>query len=148
MKAASAADLRNRLNSGPSKLLRYQPSPTCAARPQIPTLPRIRTNDSSPARADEQGHADPRRWPALIVLLLASFMNLIDVTIVNVALPSLQTNMGADPSQVEWVIAAYVLAFALGSLFGCLGDICWRTVMFSIGVAVDACSAFGGGAQY
>lgn len=81
--------------------------------------------------------ADPRRWPALIVLLLASFMNLIDVTIVNVALPSLQKNMGADPSQIEWVIAAYVLAFALGLLpFGRLGDIVGRTRMFLIGVGL------------
>jgi EmrB/QacA subfamily drug resistance transporter len=80
--------------------------------------------------------ADPRRWIALAVLLLASFMNLIDVTIVNVALPSLQTNLGADASHIEWVIAAYVLAFALGLLpFGRLGDIVGRTHMFLIGVA-------------
>jgi EmrB/QacA subfamily drug resistance transporter len=90
--------------------------------------------------------ADPRRWPALIVLLLASFMNLIDVTIVNVALPSLQQNMGADPSQIQWVIAAYVLAFALGLLpFGRLGDIVGRTKMFLIGVSLfTLASAFCG----
>jgi EmrB/QacA subfamily drug resistance transporter len=80
--------------------------------------------------------ADPRRWVALAVLLLASFMNLIDVTIVNVALPSLQQKLGADANQIEWVIAAYVLAFALGLLpFGRLGDIVGRTHMFLIGVA-------------
>lgn len=90
--------------------------------------------------------ADPRRWVALAVLLLASFMNLIDVTIVNVALPSLQQNLGADPSQIEWVIAAYVLAFALGLLpFGRLGDIVGRTRMFLIGVAAfTLASAFCG----
>lgn len=83
-----------------------------------------------------KAEADPRRWVALAVLLLASFMNLIDVTIVNVALPSLQQNLGADPSQIEWVIAAYVLAFALGLLpFGRLGDIVGRTHMFLFGVA-------------
>ncbi len=72
--------------------------------------------------------ADPRRWVALAVLLLASFMNLIDVTIVNVALPSLQSQLGADANDIEWVIAAYVLAFALGLLpFGRLGDIVGRT---------------------
>ncbi len=82
-----------------------------------------------------KAEADPRRWIALAVLLLASFMNLIDVTIVNVALPSLQENLGADASQIEWVIAAYVLAFALGLLpFGRLGDIVGRTHMFLIGV--------------
>jgi EmrB/QacA subfamily drug resistance transporter len=81
--------------------------------------------------------ADPRRWPALIVLLLASFMNLVDVTIVNVALPSLQENLGADATHIEWVIAAYVLAFALGLLpFGRLGDIVGRTRMFLVGVTL------------
>lgn len=90
--------------------------------------------------------ADPRRWVALFVLLLASFMNLIDVTIVNVALPSLQANLGADASHIEWVIAAYVLAFALGLLpFGRLGDIVGRTNMFLVGVAAfTLASAFCG----
>ena len=83
-----------------------------------------------------KAEADPRRWVALAVLLIASFMNLIDVTIVNVAIPSMQKNLGADASQIEWVIAAYVLAFALGLLpFGRLGDIVGRTHMFLIGVA-------------
>ena len=83
-----------------------------------------------------KAEADPRRWLALAVLLIASFMNLIDVTIVNVAIPSMQQNLHADASQIEWVIAAYVLAFALGLLpFGRLGDIVGRTRMFLIGVA-------------
>ena len=84
-----------------------------------------------------KAEADPRRWLALAVLLIASFMNLIDVTIVNVAIPSMQQNLGADASQIEWVIAAYVLAFALGLLpFGRLGDIVGRTHMFLIGVSL------------
>lgn len=79
--------------------------------------------------------ADPRRWLALFLLLLASFMNLIDVTIVNVALPAMQANLGANSSQIEWVVAAYVLAFALGLLpFGRLGDIVGRKGMFIVGV--------------
>ncbi len=90
--------------------------------------------------------ADPRRWVALAVLLLASFMNLIDVTIVNVALPSLQSKLGAEPQEIEWVIAAYVLAFALGLLpFGRLGDMVGRTRMFLIGVSCfTLASAFCG----
>ena len=61
-------------------------------------------------------------------------MDLIDVTIVNVAVPNAK-NLGADASEIEWVIAAYVLAFALGLLpFGRLGDIPRRTRMFLIGV--------------
>ena len=93
-----------------------------------------------------KAEADPRRWLALAVLLIASFMNLIDVTIVNVAIPSMQKNLGADASQIEWVIAAYVLAFALGLLpFGRLGDIVGRTRMFLLGVtAFSAASALCG----
>lgn len=79
---------------------------------------------------------DPRRWLALFVLLIANFMNLIDVTIVNVALPSMREGLGATDSQIEWVIAAYILAFALGLLpFGRLGDILGRTTLFLWGVA-------------
>lgn len=79
---------------------------------------------------------DPRRWLSLFVLLIANFMNLIDVTIVNVALPSMRENLGATDSQIEWVIAAYILAFALGLLpFGRLGDILGRTKLFLWGVA-------------
>ena len=79
--------------------------------------------------------ADPRRWIALFVLLIANFMNLIDVTIVNVALPSMREGLGATDSQIEWVIAAYIMAFALGLLpFGRLGDILGRTTLFLWGV--------------
>jgi EmrB/QacA subfamily drug resistance transporter len=78
---------------------------------------------------------DPRRWLSLVILLIANFMNLIDVTIVNVALPSMRTHLGATDTQIEWVIAAYILAFALGLLpFGRLGDIVGRTRMFLLGV--------------
>lgn len=82
-----------------------------------------------------QAAPDPRRWLALFVLLIANFMNLIDVTIVNVALPSMRDNLGATDSQIEWVVAAYILAFALGLLpFGRLGDIYGRTRLFLWGV--------------
>ena len=71
--------------------------------------------------------AHPRRWLAMSILLLAGFMNLIDVTIVNVALPRLQQNLGATSTEIQWVVAAYVLAFALGLLpFGRLGDMIGR----------------------
>lgn len=86
----------------------------------------------APASAAE---AYPRRWSALGILLLAAFMNLVDLSIVNVALPSMQRNMGATSAQIEWVAAAYVLAFALGLLpFGRLGDRIGRKRMFLLGV--------------
>lgn len=87
-----------------------------------------------PASAAE---AYPRRWAALGILLMAAFMNLIDLSIVNVALPSMQRNMGATSAQIEWVAAIYVLAFALGLLpFGRLGDRIGRKRMFLLGVTV------------
>ncbi|MCW4113643.1 DHA2 family efflux MFS transporter permease subunit [Aurantimonas sp. MSK8Z-1] len=77
----------------------------------------------------------PRRWLVLATLLLAGFMNLIDVTIVNVAIPSLKADLGASDADVEWVVAAYILAFALGLLpLGRLGDIVGRKRMFLWGV--------------
>lgn len=86
-----------------------------------------------PASAAE---AYPRRWLALGILLLAAFMNLVDLSIVNVALPAMQRNMGATSAQIEWVAAAYVLAFALGLLpFGRLGDRIGRKRMFLLGMA-------------
>ena len=77
----------------------------------------------------------PERWVALAVLLCAVFMNMLDVTIVNVALPSIQRSLGASNSDIEWVVAGYVLMFALALLpFGRLGDIVGRKRMFMIGV--------------
>ena len=85
----------------------------------------------------EAADAYPKRWPALATLLLAGFMNLIDITIVNVALPRLQVSLGATSTDIEWVVAAYVLAFALGLLpFGRLGDVIGRKRMFLIGISL------------
>ena len=79
----------------------------------------------------------PGRWIAFGVLLGAGFMNLLDLTIVNVALPSLQTAFDASTSQIEWVVAAYILVFALGLLpAGRLGDIYGKRALFIAGVVV------------
>ncbi|WP_245197514.1 DHA2 family efflux MFS transporter permease subunit [Jiella mangrovi] len=89
---------------------------------------------------------DSRRWLTLSILLLAGFMNLIDVTIVNVAIPSLKADLGASDSQIEWVVAGYIVAFALGLLpLGRLGDVVGRKRMFLIGISgFTLCSAFCG----
>jgi EmrB/QacA subfamily drug resistance transporter len=91
---------------------------------------------SQPSQSGTPQQPYERRWLMLVILLLAGFMNLIDVNIVNVALPSLQRNLQASASQIEWVVAAYILAFAIGLLpFGRLGDRIGRKRMFLIGVA-------------
>ncbi|KIN78244.1 MFS transporter [Sulfitobacter mediterraneus] len=76
-----------------------------------------------------------RRWAALAVLYLASLINLIDVSIVNVALPQIQADTGATPTQLKWVAEAYVLALAVGLLpFGRFGDVFGRPRMFVWGL--------------
>jgi len=77
------------------------------------------------------------RWWALAVLLIAGFMNLIDVTIVNVALPSMQAAFDASSTQIEWIVAAYIMTYALCLLpMGRLGDILGRRRVFLWGVGV------------
>ena len=77
------------------------------------------------------------RWIAMATLLVAGFMNLIDVTIVNVALPSLRSDFGASANQIEWVVAAYILVFALVLIpGGRYGDLLGRRRMFLWGVCV------------
>ena len=86
-------------------------------------------------QADGLHEHHERRWIAMAVLLIAGFMNLIDVTIVNVALPSMQSGLGATSSEIEWVVAAYIMAFAICLLpFGRLGDMLGRRRIFLIGV--------------
>jgi EmrB/QacA subfamily drug resistance transporter len=78
---------------------------------------------------------DPRRWLAFGILLLAGFMDLLDSTIVFVALPSISADLGASYAAIEWVVTAYILAFALGLITGGrLGDIHGRKRVFLVGV--------------
>ncbi|NUS49978.1 MAG: MFS transporter, partial [Nocardioidaceae bacterium] len=75
------------------------------------------------------------RWRALAVTLLVGFMSLLDVTIVNVAVPSIQRGLGASPAQVQWVISGYALTFGLTLVAGGrLGDVLGRRRMFVIGL--------------
>lgn len=75
------------------------------------------------------------RIVAVSVLLFASFMDLMDNTIVNVALPSMEHDLGAAPAQLEWVVSGYMLAFAAFLVTGGrLGDILGRRRVFVVGV--------------
>jgi len=80
--------------------------------------------------------ADPRRWLTLVILLLAAFMNLLDVSIVNIAIPSIQRDLHASYADVQWALAGYTLAYALVLITGGrLGDTFGRKRLFLIGVA-------------
>ena len=82
------------------------------------------------------GELDPRRWPALLVAVSALFMTLIDVSIVNVALPSISRGTGAGPAELQWVVSGYALAFGMVPIIaGRLGDDRGRKRMLLIGVA-------------
>src|SRR5690625_2195463 len=89
----------------------------------------------------ETGTADfvpqPVRWRILIVLLAAIFMSLIAVSIVNVALPSIQGGLGASESDLQWVLSGYALTFGVVLVAaGRAGDIVGRGGIFVIGVTV------------
>ena len=62
--------------------------------------------------------ADPRRWAALIVLLAAAFMNLLDVSIVNIAVPSIQRGLHASYAQVQWTLAGVAGFTIMSALCG------------------------------
>ena len=78
---------------------------------------------------------DPRRWRILGVSLVIAFMALLDVTIVNVALPSIQSGLGTTPATVQWVVSGYALAFGLTLVAGGrLGDAYGRRRLMLIGL--------------
>jgi EmrB/QacA subfamily drug resistance transporter len=78
-----------------------------------------------------------RKWWTLLAVCVATFMLLLDITIVNVALPSIQRDLNASLSSLQWVVDAYALTLASFLLvFGSLGDRLGRRRIFSIGFAV------------
>ncbi|MFJ8698665.1 MFS transporter [Streptomyces ardesiacus] len=85
---------------------------------------------------DTEDEPDPRRWRALWVTLVAGFMTLLDVTIVAVALPSMQRELHASPTSVQWVVSGYALAFALTLVTaGRIGDAFGRRRVFLAALA-------------
>src|SRR5579859_5164255 len=82
---------------------------------------------------------DPRRWKALGLLGLIQFMLILDITVVNVALPRIQKDIGFSQPGLAWVVNGYVLmAGGLLLLGGRLADILGRRRVFLLGVAIFA----------
>ncbi|MEU0209291.1 MFS transporter [Streptomyces canus] len=92
--------------------------------------------------------ADNRRWWALVVIALAQLMVVLDMTIVNIALPSAQADLNMSDANRQWVITAYTLAFGgLLLLGGRISDLAGRKTTFMIGLlGFAAASALGGAA--
>jgi EmrB/QacA subfamily drug resistance transporter len=89
----------------------------------------------------------PRRWLILALVLVAECMDLLDGTIVNVAAPTIRTDLHASASSLQWVIGGYALAFAVVLITGSrLGDIYGRRRLFVLGslgfVAASAACGF------
>jgi EmrB/QacA subfamily drug resistance transporter len=98
-------------------------------------LSAITVDRAAPALA-ATATAHPRRWRALAVSQVAVFMAMLDVSIVNVALPSIQRGLGASPGAVQWVVSGYALTFGLALVpAGRLGDTFGRRRMFLIALA-------------
>jgi EmrB/QacA subfamily drug resistance transporter len=90
-------------------------------------------NDAAPVR---QAPGERRRWVILAVVLVGTFMSVLDVAIVNVAVPSIRANLHASFAAVEFVIAAYSLVYGVLLVTGGrLGDVFGRKQMFLIGMA-------------
>jgi EmrB/QacA subfamily drug resistance transporter len=83
-----------------------------------------------------------RQWAALPILLAGAFMVVLDFFIVNVALPSIATDLGAGESSLEWVVAGYGLAFAAFLITaGRLGDDIGRRRVYVIGLALSTAAS-------
>jgi EmrB/QacA subfamily drug resistance transporter len=88
----------------------------------------------------------PQRWLAAIVMIVGALMDMIDVTIVNVALPTIRGDLHASATQLEWVVSAYMLAFAAALIIaGNLGDLFGRKKVFLCGVAVFGLASLAAG---
>src|SRR5213596_1587805 len=82
---------------------------------------------------------DPRRWKALAVLGIAYLMVVLDVSIVNVALPSIQKDLHFSTENLQWVVSGYALTFGGFLLLGGrAGDLLGRRMIFMIGLAAFA----------
>ncbi len=99
--------------------------------------------------ADGSEAPDPRRWRALMVIAIAQLMIILDASIVNIALPSAQQELGISDANRQWVVTAYTLAFGgLLLLGGRIADYVGRKKVFIIGLLGFAgASALGGIAQ-
>src|SRR5919198_3328376 len=114
---ASSGSFGGALHFSPSRTPR-QGSPMDLASAPLPRMP-----------------ADRRRWAALIVVCLAQLMIVLDVTIVNVALPSIQQDLHFSQANLTWVVNAFLVTFgSLLLLAGRLGDLAGRKRVFLAGV--------------
>jgi MFS family permease len=104
------------------------------------------TDHERDERSDDEETPDPRRWKALAVCMLAGVMIFVDVSIVNVALPSFTAGLGASPTDLSWIVAGYTLTFGLALVpGGRLGDGRGRKRMLVAGLVLFALASLAAG---
>src|SRR5438093_13694912 len=92
---------------------------------------------TDPRPSPDSSSGDRRKWLVLIAMVFGLFMPMLDNLVVNVALPTIQRSLGANVSQLQWLIDAYTLTFASFMLTGgALGDLFGRKRFFSLGLIV------------
>jgi EmrB/QacA subfamily drug resistance transporter len=80
---------------------------------------------------------DVRRWPVLVLLCVAQFVVVLDVTIVAIALPEIQASLGFSPADLQWVVSAYTLVFGgFLMLAGRAADLYGCRLLFMVGLAL------------
>src|SRR3954470_3004009 len=85
---------------------------------------------------------DGRRWSALALIVTAQFMVILDVAIVNVALPSIKHDLGFSQANLQWVVSAYAIFFGGALLLGGrLADVLGRRRLFIAGLLLFAASS-------
>ena len=72
----------------------------------------ISNKDQAAAAGGQKQHREPNKWWTLVAVCLGTFMLLLDITIVNVALPDIQTSLHASFADLQWVVDAYALTLA------------------------------------
>jgi MFS family permease len=97
----------------------------------------MRTTIAPTGRLTRTRRDDRSRWVALLVLCVGMLMIVLDATVVNVALPAIQRDLGFSQSSLAWVVNAYLIAFGgLLLLAGRLGDLVSRRRVFLAGLGV------------
>lgn len=103
-------------------------------------------SSSSSAIATEDYVPDPARWRILIVVLTVIFMSLVSVSIINVALASIQEALDASQSDIQWILAGYTLTFGMVLVSaGRAGDLMGRGGFFILGVLIFTLGSIGAG---
>lgn len=92
------------------------------------------------------GRAAPPTWLVVALACAGQFLVVLDVSVVNVALPSMRTDLGLSAPGLQWVVNAYAIAFAGFMLLGGrAGDLYGRKRMFLVGLALFTGASLGGG---